>query len=148
MHLTLVKGADIVYLQVRPPWMQKQTIAYQYFFFKRHTFSPNQVPITWVLSQLSCGRQAPWIWKSKKKIQSWKCKFDFQIDLFSRSNFVPLSNCFSIIELFFQNLKSEFFFHSLETWHPLFASGTFVEVKAEKKKKEKIENKSFLFTLP
>ena len=89
MHLTLVKGVDIVYLQVRPPWMQKQTIAYQYFFFKRHTFSPNQVPITWVLSQLSCGRQAPWIWKSKKNFKVENGNLISKSIFFSKSNFVP-----------------------------------------------------------
>ena len=43
-----------------------------------------------------------------------------------------------------QKFKKRIFFHSLEeTWHPLFASGTFVEVKAEKKKKEKLKKKIF-----
>ena len=45
-----------------------------------------------------------------------------------------------------QKFKKAIFFHSLDihltfTWHPLFASGTFVEVKAEEKKKFKSEKK-------
>ena len=55
MHLTLVKGVDIV--QVRPPWMQKQTIAYQYFFFKAyiHMFQDGSTLIPWTNS-ISGGR--------------------------------------------------------------------------------------------